>query len=245
VPDLALVTVSVNVSVSWRCASSGALVSCLILLAQLGAPADAIARHIPPPRAPEPAPEPAPMDAARAAFQRLDAADRLLRSGRLGQAYAGYLGLLRDFPTWWLPMAKAGVAARAMGLAADTWRSFLGRAAGLSPEGPYLAFLGGLLALEGGAPAPATTVDSGPLDPRVALAHASGMARGGHDAEAVAEYGAILDRHPGCLAARWGLARTLRRAGHEEDARALLREGARSSLFPPRWRAAAQAGGGR
>ena len=192
-----------------------------------------------------PAPAPAPSAPARviSAFQRVDAADGLLRAGRLGMALAGYLAILRDFPTWWLPMLKGAVAAHALGAGLDDVGARVDRAATLSPPGGPLSLVRAALALDAGlleavvAPLPAAAEASAMAD-RIALLRGTAFARLGRHAAAAEEYRAILVRTPGCAVARWRLAREVAALGRGDEASSMLREGASTSLFPPRWRAA-------
>ena len=197
--------------------------------------------------------EPRPLDdPITSAFRRLTIADDLARAGRLGMAYSGYLAVLKDYPTWWLPTVKAAVLARALRLPADTIVAYLDRATGLSPSGRYLEMVRILLAVEAGGRPPdraggpqeggvlVVGVRADVVSDRITLAVASAHARAGRLREAEVEYLALLKRRPGCPAARWGLAGVLRRQGRGDEAAALYREGATSSLCPARWRAEAE-----
>lgn len=180
---------------------------------------------------------------AMGAFQRVDGADALLRAGRPGLAWAGYLAILKDFPTWWLPMLKAAVAARELGQGPEEVDARVDRAARLSPPGGPLSLVQTALAIDEGRlqdavlPLNAAAEASGVAD-RIALLRGDALSRlGRHDA-AIQEYRAILARTPGCAVARWRMARELAATGRADDATAVVREGASTSLFPPRWRAA-------
>jgi hypothetical protein len=181
---------------------------------------------------------------AVSAIDRLAGTDAVLRAGKLGLAHAGYLGILKEYPTWWIPTVKAGVSARGLGNPVDTVRGYLERAATLSPSGGYVALALLALAVESGArdAAAARSGDAatdGTAD-RAGLIRAAALSRDGRADAAVAEYRRVLDRTPGCLAARWGLARALHAAGRAGEAATLLRDSAPASLFPPRWRAEAE-----
>lgn len=169
-------------------------------------------------------------DEASEAFARLRASDDLLARGRVGQAYSGYLDLERRYPTWWAPVLKAGIAARALGLAIGT--TAVDRAGSLASGEPFVAFVRALTALEvsGGGdaagPEPGAGADLAPTDLAVRLAMARGKRaeqRGDRDA-ALREYGWIANRCPRCVAAVWRL--MVLGGGSDRDAPA--------SLFPPR-----------
>jgi tetratricopeptide (TPR) repeat protein len=169
-------------------------------------------------------------------MRRLNASDMLLRDGRLALAYQGYLDLLREFPTWWLPTVKAGVAARALRLPESTVSGYLDRAATLLPTGTYLSFVRAL-DRAGQVDLPSPTSDD-PLADRAGLLRARRLVTAGRTAEAVSEYRFLLGRSPHNVQARWRLVRILRSQGRADEAATLLREGEKDSLFPPRWRAA-------
>jgi tetratricopeptide (TPR) repeat protein len=174
-----------------------------------------------------------------AAFRRVDAADALHRAGRLGVAWAGYLDVLREFPTWWLPTIRAAAVARALHQPPDASRAMADRAAALSPEGSHVRLVRDLMEMEDRGTLP--TTDGYPAgDPaldRVALVRARALSAAGRHDESAREYRAILERRPGCAPAAWGLARALRAAGRVEEAESAIREGAANSLFPASWRA--------
>ncbi len=175
-------------------------------------------------------------DEASEAFARLRASDDLLARGRVGQAYSGYLDLERRYPKWWAPVLKAGIAAKALGLAAGT--TAVGRAVSLAPEEPFVTFVRALTALEtsdgdgGASPDAGVGADLAPTDLAVRLAMARGKRaeqRGDREA-ALREYGWIANRCPRCVAAAWR--RMVLGGDSDRDAPA--------SLFPPRgWRARA------
>ncbi len=176
---------------------------------------------------------PAHSDEAGDAFARLRASDDLLARGRLGQAYSGYLDLASRYPTWWAPLLKAGIAARALRLAAETSMTAVDRAVSVASGEPFVAFVRALTALEasGGRAGiglePGTNADLAPTDLAVRLAMARGKRleqRGDRDA-ALREYRWIAARCTRCVAAAWRLA-VLRGANECEGTR---------SLFPPRW----------
>lgn len=189
------------------------------------------------------APSPARADDDRyaRAMRSLSDADASCREGRLATAFRGYLDLLREFPTWWLPTLKAGVIARAQGLPAETVAAWVERARNLSPTGAYLPLIEGFLAP--GVPRDPFRRDGAagggvvdPLTDRVALLRAGRLAARGRVAEAEAEYRAILSRTPSIPVARWRLARLLRSTGRPVEAAALFREGGARSNLPSRWR---------
>lgn len=190
-----------------------------------------------------PAPAPAP-DRATLAMRRMNASDLLLRDGRLALAYQGYLDLLREFPTWWLPTLKAAVAARALHLPDETVQGHATRAAALQPTGSYLQYVDALFH-PGGVNAVPAPPPGDPLADRSALLRARRLEAQGRKGEAATEYRALLARTPGCAQARWRLARLLQSQGQSDEAANLLRDGAGNSLFPPRWRAASEAASGR
>ena len=180
------------------------------------------------------------------AMHSLSEADARYREGRVADAYQGYLGLLREFPTWWLPTLKAGVMARALAMPAETVAAWVQRAGSLSPSGAYVPLVEGFLApgvprdpsRRDDAPPPAV---ADPLADRLALLRAGRLAAQGRIAEAEAEYRVILSRTPSVLVARWRLSRLLWTAGRPSEAAALLREGGSRSSFPTRWRTEAAA----
>lgn len=177
------------------------------------------------------------------AMQRLSEGDARFREGRTGKAHAVYLGLLQEFPTWWLPTVKAAVTSRALGLPLATVRAYLDRAAAMSPSGPYLDFVRFLLDTEDldkrvEPPAfhfgRAVWVDRAD---RLGLHRALELERQGRLLAAEQEYRAILVRSPLCTTARFRLARMISASGRREEGDRILEEGADASLFPPRWRA--------
>lgn len=170
---------------------------------------------------------------AKAAMERLSASDNLFRNGRLGMAYAGYIQLIREFPTWWLPTIKAAVVARAIGLPEETVVGYLLRAARLSATGGYIRLVG--LALN----KKLEINDDTRLE---AMENRIGMlaARSGSFIEKKTEYEKILERSPRCMVARWKLAHALAENGQTDDAVKILKTFASESLFPPRWRTEAE-----
>ncbi len=182
-------------------------------------------------------------DEAGDAFARLRASDDLLARGRLGQAYSGYLDLANRYPTWWAPVLKAGIAARALRLAAETSMTAVDRAVSVASGEPFVAFVRALTALEvsggqaGAGLEPGTETNLTPSDLAVRLAMARGKRleqQGDRDA-ALREYRWITACCTRCVAAAWRLAVL---GGSNEC------EGA-MSLFPPRWRRAAGPPAGR
>ncbi len=180
-------------------------------------------------------------------LERIAFADRLARGGRLGQAFAGYLVVLKDYPTWWLPMLKAGVTARAMRMPPDTVRELVSRAMGLSPEGPYAGLIAMLLGLEAGQPPPALPgdhalpgVENLPGDKRDLIrdrqdfARALQAERSDSRVEAKALYRELIQRRPTFVAARVRLARMLFADGASDEARGLLMNTRATSLLPAR-----------
>lgn len=175
------------------------------------------------------------------AMRLLAEADTRFREGRLLEAGQGYLDLLRDFPTWWLPTLKSGVVARTLGRPPEEVESWIERARGLQPTGTYLPLVSGLLAP--GVPRDPSRIEGmaspavpDPLAARMGLLRAGRLAAQGRVAEAEAEYRSILSRTPAVQVARWRLARLLRDSGRRAEAAAILREGAARSSYPARWR---------
>jgi len=169
----------------------------------------------------------------RAAYGKLDAADQARRAGRLGAAWAGYLGLLQDFPTWWIPELKAATLARDMGMPRTECLARVERVLTLSPDGTLAFMVRDLMDLEDKGLLPSMDAYA-PNDPnldRILLARAKALSASGRHEEAAAEYRRLLERRGGCVAAR-GLARELMALGRAEEAEAVLRQGATPCRVP-------------
>lgn len=182
------------------------------------------------------------------AMQILTEGDRLIGSGRLGPGYSVYLGLLKQFPTWWLPTVKAASAAKALGLPLETVRAYLDRAVRMSPSGPYLPLVRFLVDAQDPEATPrplvfgfgkALWVDRAN---RLSLARAMECERQKKIKCAEKEYREILERSPLCTTARFRLSRVLSLDGRAGEASRVLEDGAGHSLFPPRWKAVAGQG---
>ena len=181
---------------------------------------------------------PARADQAREAFEQVRVSDALFAAGRVGQAYSGYLEVLRRYPTWFLPALKAAVVAQALGLPAGTVQAYLDRAEGSGASGPFFRLVRSLWNPER-AVLP-EKMDAAALEPtapavRAAMARAKGFERSEPDS-AIREYRWITARCDRCVAAFWRLARLLRAAARFEEAREVLEQGARRSLYPARWK---------
>ncbi len=193
---------------------------------------------------------PARSDEAGDAFARLRASDDLLARGRLGQAYSGFLDLARRYPTWWAPVLKAAVVAKALGLGRESWSGAVERAAALAPEEPFVRFVAALVEgerssepVQAGQRARQVVRSGGegdlsPQDLSVRLAMALGkrLEQAGRRDEAVREYRWIAGRCSRCVAAWW----RLKALSPEDTAGGFADRG----LFPPRWRKAVGPGDG-
>lgn len=199
-----------------------------------------------------PSPANAQEDRWAATMRRLNQADDAYRGGDLAGAFEGYLALVREFPTWWQPTLKAGIAARSLGHPVDSVAAWLDRARRLGATGPYLPLVDALLTPGVPPPsfAPSPLPDASgvtvpdPLARRLSLVRAGRLKAEGRLAEAEAEYRAALSGTGPVPAARWRLARLLRATGRPAEAAALLREGASDSRLPSRWRQEAARQGG-
>jgi len=178
-------------------------------------------------------------------MHRLAGADKAIYEGRAGDGYRGYLSLIEDFPTWWIPTIKAAVAAAALHLPQATIAAYIDRASVLSPVGPYVALVRTLNANERGKATGDPPVFRGSRFQTMELVNRLSLFRGmifeslKKSEAAEEEYRAILRRQPMCAPARWRLAHLLGARGRGAEAARILREGAGTSLFPPRWRSSA------